>query len=100
MVRFILAGMTVIILALAAITGWLAYEQFSEDEGGAASTRPTAMPPAGWEAVPYKDKHDICYEFAYGSGEMLYRGSYQPCMDCGPDKVSYNKETRSWWCQH
>jgi len=86
MLRFVVAGMAVVILALAGATGFLAYENLSEDDGGGATVQPT-----GWDAVSYEGKHEICYEFAtFFGNEGLRRtddDKYQACMDCGPEKV-------------
>lgn len=74
MLRFAVGGMAVVILVLAGVVGFVAC---GEDGGGGGTVQPT-----GWEAVSYKDKHDICHDWAGGND---YK--YQPCMQCGPDEV-------------
>jgi hypothetical protein len=91
MLRFVVAGMAVVILALAGVTGFLAYENLSEDDGG-GTTRGQPTTPTGWEAVSYKEQHDICYEFA-STREHLDDKKYQACMSCGPEKVECESGT-------
>lgn len=85
MLRFVVAGMAVIIIALAGMVGFLAYEQFTADDDGTTSEQP-----AGWQAVSYKDKQDICREFATFTGlprSWIDDSMYQACIQCGPDSV-------------
>jgi hypothetical protein len=52
MLRFVVAGMAVVILGLAGVTGFLAYENLSEDDGGATTrgqpTGPTGFGASAW----------------------------------------------------
>jgi hypothetical protein len=91
MLRFVVAGMAVVILALAGVTGFLVYEDLSEDDGGGTTSgQPTTT--TGWEAVSYKEQHDMCYEFA-STGEFLDNTKYQACMICGPSRVVCKRST-------
>lgn len=100
MLRFVVAGMAVVILGLAGVTGFLAYDRFTEDDdGGSAPSRPMEERPTAWDAVSYKDRHDMCHDFATAStpSHGSYATAYSACMQCGPDKVSLSAAL-GWHC--
>jgi hypothetical protein len=84
--RFVVAGMAVIIVALAGMAGFLAYEEFTPDDDGTTTQQPAVL----WQAVSLKDKQDICREFATFTSlgrSWMDDGMYQACMQCGPNSV-------------
>jgi hypothetical protein len=99
--KFVVAGMAVVILVLAGVTGFLVYENVSEDDGG-GTTRGESTTPTGWEAVSYEDKHSICHEFAttvFREGATLTNDdAYKACMKCGPEKAQNSGTWFGWTC--
>jgi hypothetical protein len=101
MLRFVVAGMAVVILALAGVTGFLVYENLSEDDGG-GTTRGQPTAPTEWDAVSYADRHSICHEFAtttFREGNTKTDDDkYQACMKCGPQQVWDSETFFGWTC--
>jgi hypothetical protein len=96
MLRLVVAGLAVIVLVLAGVTGFLVYDESSD---GGNELPPTVTGTAGWQAVPYKDRHDMCHEFATAIAPRPsdYRAVYPACMECGPDKLSVSTAL-GWYC--
>lgn len=96
--KSVLASMAVVIIALAGLTGLVACSDDGGDGGGGATVQPR-----GWEAVSYKDKHDICHEFATITRlrhSEIDDNKYQACMQCGPDRVDFfivSGTGSVWW---
>jgi len=81
MLRFVVAGMAVVILALAGATGFLAYENLSEDDGGGTTSAESEAPTlANTFACPSPTPCPDCPEPTPCPGET-------PCPSC-PEPVT------------
>jgi hypothetical protein len=76
------------------------------EDGDGGTAKPVAPIATGFEALSYKEKNDICHEFASlklsGGGELTQYLKYKKCMECGPERVVGTAQadgSYTWSCQ-
>ena len=77
--------------ALIFVATWASIGDAPWEDGDGGTAKPVAPIATGFEALSYKEKNDICHEFATvqrtEGWAVTVEAKYKVCMRCGPEKV-------------
>jgi hypothetical protein len=84
------------LIVVMVIAVWASIRDAPWEDGDGGTAKPVAPIATGFKALSYKEKNDICHEFATyqrtAGMEVTVEARYKVCMQCGPERVVTTKK--------